>query len=126
MKILIFFQKIFFRNISPNFRHLKIQNFEIWLIQPYGWTPARPVRPARSRQIGQISKFWILRCRNFAKILRKIFFEKKTKFSWEAFVSKYFVSDIVLGFAGAAESLTQSISRISRSDLEKGLFLLKM
>ena len=60
------------------------------------------------------------------KYCEKIFFEKKSKNSWEAFVSKYFVSDIVLGFRGAAESLTQSISRISRSDLEKGLFLLKM
>ena len=37
-------------------------------------------------------------------------------------MSKYFVSDIVLGFGGAAESLTQSISRISRYVLKKVLF----
>ena len=53
--------------------------------------------------------------------------EKKTdiKFSWEAFVSKYFISGIVLDFGGAAESLTRSISRnFSKKDflIQKGGF----
>ena len=46
-----------------------------------------------------VSKFW----RNIAK---KYFLEKNSKCSWEAFASKYFISDIVLGSGGAAESLT--------------------
>ena len=54
--------------------------------------------------IGQISKFWILRCRNFVKILRKNDFWKKTHFFlgklWRLNTS---VSDVFLGPGGAAE-----------------------
>ena len=63
----------------------------------------------------EMSKIW-------ENIAKKYFLEKKSKISWEAFVSKYFISGIVLDFGGAAESLTQSISRISRYVLQKGPF----
>ena len=46
-------------------------------------------------RIGQISNFSILRCRKFVEILRKNIFGKNSNFSWVAFASKYFVSDIV-------------------------------
>ena len=59
----------------------------------------------------EVSKIW-------GNIAKKYFLEKKPKNSWEAFVSKYFISGIVLDFGGAVESLTWSISRIfSKKDL---------
>ena len=47
----------------------------------------------------EVAKFW-------ENIAKKYFLKKKSKNSWEASVSKYFISDIVLDFGGAAESLT--------------------
>ena len=56
---------------------------------------------------------------------KKYFLKKKPKNSWEAFVSTYIFSDIVLGFGGAPESLTESISRISRYVFKKAPFFVR-
>ena len=80
-------------------------------MSPYIWLD----RPDLEILDFEVSKFW-------GNIAKKYFSGKKPKNSWEAFVTKYFISDIVLDSGGAAESLTWSISRIFS---KKDLFLFK-